>query len=455
MSLSFQEIILRLQDFWAKQGCAILQPYDTEVGAGTLHPATTLRSLGPKPWRTAYVQPSRRPGDGRPQPGHGGRRRRVLAAPGRAVPQPGARVAQRPRPGRRDHASLRRRLGRRPGRARRRGRHAPGLDRGPADGARQRQRRPGERAAARGGRAAERPRQPPDRLQPRRRPRRRPPDGRLGPRRRRADLRRRAGDPRHQRERHHDDQHDERSERPREPRVRGVPRGGRDHRGGDHVRAGRGAPRQAHDHRRDPEVPARRDLQLLRLDRQLRRRRRLRRLRRRRVPRRRHGVQHRRRGGPRPDRQPHLRARAPEPRLGGVRDRADRRPAVRLQRRSAGDRGRRAARLRRDADRRPRHHVVHALRWRGRLAVRPPRRRGRPRGVAPAPRRRADRPRGHAGGALLGGPRALAVRDAPDRGRRAVLGELGGRRPPARAASAEAAGAAPHVARRISAPSSA
>lgn len=65
MSLSFQEIILRLQDFWAKQGCAILQPYDTEVGAGTLHPATTLRSLGPKPWRTAYVQPSRRPGDGR------------------------------------------------------------------------------------------------------------------------------------------------------------------------------------------------------------------------------------------------------------------------------------------------------------------------------------------------------------------------------------------------------
>lgn len=65
MSISFQELILKLQTFWAKQGCAILQPYDTEVGAGTLHPATTLRSLGPKPWRAAYVQPSRRPGDGR------------------------------------------------------------------------------------------------------------------------------------------------------------------------------------------------------------------------------------------------------------------------------------------------------------------------------------------------------------------------------------------------------
>lgn len=62
---SFQDLILTLQHYWAKQGCAILQPYDTEVGAGTLHPATTLRSLGPKPWRAAYVQPSRRPGDGR------------------------------------------------------------------------------------------------------------------------------------------------------------------------------------------------------------------------------------------------------------------------------------------------------------------------------------------------------------------------------------------------------
>ncbi len=62
---SFQEIILRLQTFWAKQGCVILQPYDMEVGAGTFHPATTLRSLGPQPWKAAYVQPSRRPSDGR------------------------------------------------------------------------------------------------------------------------------------------------------------------------------------------------------------------------------------------------------------------------------------------------------------------------------------------------------------------------------------------------------
>ena len=62
---SFQEVILRLQNFWARQGCAILQPYDMEVGAGTFHPATTLRALGPKPWKAAYVQPSRRPKDGR------------------------------------------------------------------------------------------------------------------------------------------------------------------------------------------------------------------------------------------------------------------------------------------------------------------------------------------------------------------------------------------------------
>jgi glycyl-tRNA synthetase alpha chain len=64
-SASFQSIILALQSFWADQGCVILQPYDLEVGAGTFHPATTLRSLGPKPWRAAYVQPSRRPKDGR------------------------------------------------------------------------------------------------------------------------------------------------------------------------------------------------------------------------------------------------------------------------------------------------------------------------------------------------------------------------------------------------------
>ena len=62
---SFQDLILRLHAFWAAQGCVILQPYDMEMGAGTFHPATTLRALGPKPWRAAYVQPSRRPGDGR------------------------------------------------------------------------------------------------------------------------------------------------------------------------------------------------------------------------------------------------------------------------------------------------------------------------------------------------------------------------------------------------------
>ncbi|MBF0166329.1 MAG: glycine--tRNA ligase subunit alpha [Alphaproteobacteria bacterium] len=62
---SFQDLILTLQAFWAGQGCVILQPYDMEVGAGTFHPATTLRALGKKPWKAAYVQPSRRPADGR------------------------------------------------------------------------------------------------------------------------------------------------------------------------------------------------------------------------------------------------------------------------------------------------------------------------------------------------------------------------------------------------------
>ena len=62
---SFQNTILNLQKYWGNYGCIILQPYDMEVGAGTFHPATTLRSLGTKPWRTAYVQPSRRPSDGR------------------------------------------------------------------------------------------------------------------------------------------------------------------------------------------------------------------------------------------------------------------------------------------------------------------------------------------------------------------------------------------------------
>ena len=64
-ALSFQNLIFNLQKFWDKQGCIILHPYDLEVGAGTFHPATTLRSLGPKPWKAAYVQPSRRPTDGR------------------------------------------------------------------------------------------------------------------------------------------------------------------------------------------------------------------------------------------------------------------------------------------------------------------------------------------------------------------------------------------------------
>lgn len=63
--LTFQEIILKLQTFWAEHGCVLLQPYDMEVGAGTFHSATFLRSLGPEPWASAYVQPSRRPTDGR------------------------------------------------------------------------------------------------------------------------------------------------------------------------------------------------------------------------------------------------------------------------------------------------------------------------------------------------------------------------------------------------------
>ncbi|RZL01488.1 MAG: glycine--tRNA ligase subunit alpha [Rubrivivax sp.] len=63
--LTFQQLILRLQSYWDAQGCALLQPYDMEVGAGTSHTATFLRALGPEPWRAAYVQPSRRPKDGR------------------------------------------------------------------------------------------------------------------------------------------------------------------------------------------------------------------------------------------------------------------------------------------------------------------------------------------------------------------------------------------------------
>ncbi|TMH82291.1 MAG: glycine--tRNA ligase subunit alpha [Betaproteobacteria bacterium] len=63
--LSFQQLILRLNDFWDRQGCVLLQPYDIEVGAGTFHTATFLRAIGPEPWKAAYVQPSRRPKDGR------------------------------------------------------------------------------------------------------------------------------------------------------------------------------------------------------------------------------------------------------------------------------------------------------------------------------------------------------------------------------------------------------
>ncbi len=64
-ALSFQDMILTLHDYWSAQGCAILQPYDMRMGAGTFHPSTTLRALGPEPWKAAYVQPSRRPTDGR------------------------------------------------------------------------------------------------------------------------------------------------------------------------------------------------------------------------------------------------------------------------------------------------------------------------------------------------------------------------------------------------------
>ncbi|HSC79690.1 MAG TPA: glycine--tRNA ligase subunit alpha, partial [Chitinolyticbacter sp.] len=63
--LTFQDILLTLQNYWGRQGCALLQPYDMEMGAGTSHTATFLRSIGPEPWNAAYVQPSRRPKDGR------------------------------------------------------------------------------------------------------------------------------------------------------------------------------------------------------------------------------------------------------------------------------------------------------------------------------------------------------------------------------------------------------
>ncbi len=63
--LTFQQIILKLQTYWDAQGCVLMQPYDMEVGAGTSHTATFLRAIGPEPWKAAYVQPSRRPKDGR------------------------------------------------------------------------------------------------------------------------------------------------------------------------------------------------------------------------------------------------------------------------------------------------------------------------------------------------------------------------------------------------------
>jgi glycyl-tRNA synthetase alpha chain len=61
--MNFQDVILNLQKFWGEKGCVLVQPYDMEVGAGTFHPATLLKALGPEPWKTAYVQPSRRPTD--------------------------------------------------------------------------------------------------------------------------------------------------------------------------------------------------------------------------------------------------------------------------------------------------------------------------------------------------------------------------------------------------------
>jgi glycyl-tRNA synthetase alpha chain len=64
-TISFQNLILKLQLFWASKGCTLLQPFDMEMGAGTFHPATFLRAIGPEPWKAAYVQPSRRPTDGR------------------------------------------------------------------------------------------------------------------------------------------------------------------------------------------------------------------------------------------------------------------------------------------------------------------------------------------------------------------------------------------------------
>ena len=88
LSLSFQDLILTLHRYWGAQGCVILQPYDMEMGAGTFHPATVLRALGPDAWSAAYVQPCRRPTDGR----YGENPNRLgalLPVSGRAEAEPG------------------------------------------------------------------------------------------------------------------------------------------------------------------------------------------------------------------------------------------------------------------------------------------------------------------------------------------------------------------------------
>jgi len=82
--LTFQDLILTLQNFWAQQGCVVIQPYDMEMGAGTFHTATFLRALGPETWKAAYVQPSRRPSRGQMQSGATG----TGLPPGRGAPQP-------------------------------------------------------------------------------------------------------------------------------------------------------------------------------------------------------------------------------------------------------------------------------------------------------------------------------------------------------------------------------
>ena len=154
--MNFQDLIMRLEHFWASQGCVIQQPYDLEVGAGTMNPATTLRVLGPEPWRVAYVEPSRRPTDGR----YGENPNRlqhyyqyqviIQPAPDNiqelyieslkylGIDPRGARhPLRRRRLGKPDHRSLGARMG---GLARRNGNHAVHVF--PADGSRRHGRRP-------------------------------------------------------------------------------------------------------------------------------------------------------------------------------------------------------------------------------------------------------------------------------------------------------------------------